>query len=198
MPSAITTDVGFEDVVSLEQARTHLRIGSKDFDEEIKTALKSDDLELAERLAHTLKGLAGTLAASELTEASTELEAALKRGESGKLGPLLDRVEEHLAVVLRSARGLQSEPDAGDAERESHEEATDPGLTAPLLSELGDLLRENNLAAEDCLTRVKRQLRGSGVGPALKRLDEQVGRFDFNSALETLGEIAGSLKIPLE
>jgi signal transduction histidine kinase/CheY-like chemotaxis protein/HPt (histidine-containing phosphotransfer) domain-containing protein len=177
--------------VLLEFAKDHARVCS-----EIKSALGTGDQNLAERLAHTLKGLAGTLAASELTAAATDLDAALKRGERDNLGPLLDRVEEHLGVVLRSARLLEDEREVG--EPRSGGDEIDPSRAAPLLSELAGLLRENNLAAEDCLTRVKDQLRGAGVDEAVTRLEEQVSKFDFSGALDTLAEVARSLEIALE
>ncbi|MEI7848985.1 MAG: Hpt domain-containing protein, partial [Chloroflexota bacterium] len=68
----------------------------------IRAALKSDDIELARRLAHTLKGVAGTVGAEELCADVKDLEKALAEGNEPLYEMLLKLVEQRLAVVMAS------------------------------------------------------------------------------------------------
>lgn len=62
----------------------------------LEAALAAGDLPLAQRVAHTLKGVAGTLGASGLQQAAATLETALRRGASAA-------VAAAGAAALRSA-----------------------------------------------------------------------------------------------
>ena len=52
-----------------------------DFDSVIRSSVKSSEMESAVRAAHTLKGVAGNIGASELQEAAAELERSLRGGD---------------------------------------------------------------------------------------------------------------------
>jgi HPt (histidine-containing phosphotransfer) domain-containing protein len=55
---------------------------------QISTAVESGDLKLAERIAHTVKGVAGNLGITEVQSAAQKLEKALRDGE-GTVSSLL-------------------------------------------------------------------------------------------------------------
>ena len=74
---------------------------------DIRTALSDGRTADAERFAHTLKGVAGSIGARQLQREAGELEAALRRGDRLALvAPLLDRtahvLERLLAAIARS------------------------------------------------------------------------------------------------
>ena len=75
----------------------------------IRAALQSNDLELARRLAHTLKGLAGTVGADELRTQAKDLEMAIAEGNEPLFEPLLIRVEQKLAVVMASIASISAQ-----------------------------------------------------------------------------------------
>jgi two-component system sensor histidine kinase/response regulator len=68
----------------------------------IREALASEDRSTAERLAHTLRGIAGTLGAKTLQGLAESLEKCIKNGESGEIDPLLARIDEELATFIAS------------------------------------------------------------------------------------------------
>lgn len=68
--------------------------------EEISQALQAGDMELAQRLAHTLKGLAGSMGLPQLMETATALDSAFKTGQDGT--PFLPRLEADLREALRA------------------------------------------------------------------------------------------------
>jgi CheY-like chemotaxis protein len=72
----------------------------------IRSALESNDLELARRLAHTLKGLAGSVGADELRAVAKQLETAIAQGKEPVYGELLAQVEQKLAVIMTSIARL--------------------------------------------------------------------------------------------
>ncbi|MEN8254139.1 MAG: response regulator [Verrucomicrobiota bacterium] len=101
---------------------------------EMRGALNEQDFELAERLAHTLKGVAGTLGAGLLHEAAKSAEAAIKgkdrkaaESELESLGALLDPFIEGIRHAL---------PEEGDAPPPWNPEPLDAERVAPVLREL--------------------------------------------------------------
>ena len=68
----------------------------------IRAALQNNDLELARRLAHTLRGLAGTVGADELRAVAKDLEMAIADGNEAFYEEYLALVEQKLAVVMTS------------------------------------------------------------------------------------------------
>jgi PAS domain S-box-containing protein len=65
----------------------------------IRQALQNNDLSLAQRLAHTLKSVSGTIGAHSLMEAAKQLEHAISGGEQA-LDTLIDKVEQLHTVVI--------------------------------------------------------------------------------------------------
>jgi two-component system, sensor histidine kinase and response regulator len=68
--------------------------------DEVRAALHRHDDEGAVRLAHTLKGAAGTIGAGMLQEAALRLEQSLRSG-TDDCGGLLDVMATELQRVLR-------------------------------------------------------------------------------------------------
>ena len=66
----------------------------------IRAALKNDDFELARRLAHTIKGLAGTIGADELRSAAKQLEQAIAESNTAFYETCMADVDKKLAVVM--------------------------------------------------------------------------------------------------
>ena len=67
---------------------------------DIRAAIQANDIALANRLAHTLKGVAGTLGATDLQEASRRLELVLASRLDAQYTDLLKALEVELKDVL--------------------------------------------------------------------------------------------------
>ncbi|MEO8332683.1 MAG: response regulator, partial [Gallionella sp.] len=76
------------------------RIKERDIAARIRQALAADDRDTAERLAHTLRGIAGTLGAITLQDLAASLESSIKKGESGEIDSLLARADKELATFV--------------------------------------------------------------------------------------------------
>ncbi len=86
---------------------------------EIRQALEAADFEKAHSLVHSLKGVAGNLAANALQAATVALEKLVKHADASKppapkaLNSALDALEQALGEALEAARTLKpSQPEA--------------------------------------------------------------------------------------
>jgi two-component system sensor histidine kinase/response regulator len=71
--------------------------------QKLRDALQNNDLELAQRQAHSLKGVAGTIGAEELRVSAKQLESAIAEGNLQlALNVYLDDVAQNLTIVLAS------------------------------------------------------------------------------------------------
>ncbi|MFZ2161935.1 MAG: response regulator [Sideroxyarcus sp.] len=67
---------------------------------EIRKAMAADDPKTAERLAHTLRGIAGTLGAESLQSQAEQLETCFKNGASSNIESLLTQVGQGVAELI--------------------------------------------------------------------------------------------------
>ncbi len=71
----------------------------------IREALNQNDLTLAKRLTHNMKGIAGNLGATGVETATQALEDALNQGQTQLLNPLLTDFERQINELIRCLRG---------------------------------------------------------------------------------------------
>ncbi|HTH47399.1 MAG TPA: response regulator, partial [Candidatus Limnocylindria bacterium] len=128
----------------------------------IQAAIDGNREEEALRLAHTLKGVSGSLGAMDLYAAAEEVETALKAGGNGKALKCLPGVEERLQTVISGLAKLAEAADkvpaaspSGYVNREALGAATQV---------LADLLRENNAEAGVALESVTALCMGQWPG----------------------------------
>jgi len=76
------------------------RANQQGFASSFREALAAGDRATAERLAHTLKGIAGTLGAETLQDSAGILEKCVKNNESGEIDTWLTNVDTELAVFI--------------------------------------------------------------------------------------------------
>ncbi len=168
--------------------------------ETVRSQLEEGELEAAERTAHSLKGVAGTIGAGELQSRAATLEAAIKKG--GK------RVESHLKKVgqeLTRLVGAISEAMGLDGEAEEVEEDEAPlELSSEVMQKLPELA-EKLEAKQDTGKELSTTLDMGGIEsfasevkdlgekysypPVAKwaeALTEQAGMFDMDGIQETL------------
>jgi PAS domain S-box-containing protein len=74
----------------------------------IKSAFKERNNELAQRLAHSIKGVSGNIGALDLHNAAEDLETAIEEDKTPELDRLLTEFENRLNVALDSIRNLTS------------------------------------------------------------------------------------------
>ncbi len=139
--------------------------------------------EQAERMAHTLKGLAGTIGASQVQLRAGALEAACKNRQAesaaaalsalaSQLAPLLDGLHQHFADRPGMARS------AGGAENDS----VPPRKLPDCLPQLQRLLGEGDSEAIDLWERHAHEFVHALSPLAVQRIGIALQNFDFDAA----------------
>ena len=169
-----------------------------DAPEKIKSAIAEEDWELAERTAHTLKGVAGNIGANEIFKLSVELDAILKKAvknaEAEEAMPLpAAKIEELLQALTKLTssliEALKSSPVLKDAPSSVKEKDADPAKVAELTAELAELLEENDSEAG---VKIEELMKISDE-PELKKVADLISEYDFDGALELLDSISDQL-----
>jgi two-component system sensor histidine kinase/response regulator len=160
---------------------------------EIKDALAARDYEIAERLAHTAKGVAGNIGATELQTIAATLEKLIKEKSDDQaiesqlvvFADALSAVIEHIKVVLLPEEHIQN-PDVLDIEK-----------ARKTLIELATLLINDESDAHDVLEENVDLLRYALGDELFVKLDQAIRSYDFEKAHKLLKMVEPKLNILL-
>ena len=148
----------------------------------IAAALAEDDVPSASRMAHTLRGMAGSLGALALQQQARQAELALQAGEG---------VEEALAELASvQAQTLR----AIEAELLHAAPATSNPVEPGAVAELERLLRAHDADAKEAFAALEPQLQLAHAA-TLPRLAQAVENYDFDAALAALHALLSEGKL---
>ncbi|MBF0368737.1 MAG: response regulator [Magnetococcales bacterium] len=164
------------------------------------------------RIAHTIKGVSGNIAAHELHQAARELEASLQAGISpSEQADKLARFETAFATLLPAIDQLQALHKAShqpaQVSPQTPEQASTQGpaqakvdreVLGPLLQALAADIRSAHLDADQSLTRLEAALGAGLFEREIVTLKEKLDQFDYQGAEEALLVLAETLAIDLE
>ena len=157
-----------------------------------KQAQSSDDSEAAVRFAHTLKGVAGNIAAIDVQTAAQALEQACKEKQSADhIDVLLKDVDKNLSVVLTALEILQMTNSV--PKKEMGSEQIDTAFLHSLFDQLRELIEDDDPESADVLEQIEELPGMSGSRISLNSLVKAIDDFDFEQALIELDQI----KLPL-
>jgi len=152
----------------------------------IRAALGAGNHGLAERLAHTLKGVSGNIGAKAVQDAAGEVERAISK--KTELAAGLARLETELASVLnplRAALGSGSVAAAAPAASASVESAREA------MKRLEAYLADSDGEAADYLVAQAGVLRAALGAERFAGIRQAVEGYDFENALQKLRAAAG-------
>ncbi|QTA88553.1 response regulator [Desulfonema magnum] len=166
----------------------------------IREAVEAGDIKLAERLAHTLKGVSGNMSATEIYDAVYEVEKGIKRGNSKNLTSLLNNLDIALIQVVESVEGFnkrarEAYSDNEECRPSDKKAQADISEIKPPLIELSQLLEKNSPKAAECLLSFKENLSCYGFHKEISCLEKDINKFNFRQARKTLRQITESLKV---
>jgi HPt (histidine-containing phosphotransfer) domain-containing protein len=147
-----------------------------------------------ERIAHTVKGIAGNLSAHDIRESASQLENALT-DKSGDYYTLLSKFDNALNPVMEAISALAHTEDKEPLIKDKH---IDPVVVRPILIDIAYLLRKSDPDAEKCMEVLRENIGGSMFHEEMAALEKHVGNFDFDLALISVAKIAKDLNISLE
>ena len=158
----------------------------------IRGALAADDRETAHRLAHTVKGVAGNVGASDLFEAAVAVDSAFKDEDRAAVESGLPRLEEELRRVLTSI-GTIAGSDAGPSSHTPCDIVIDAAELTPHFERLAELLSNDDAAALQELEQLLPKIKGTDAEEGGRRLSGCIAAYDFETALEELKKLRGRL-----
>ena len=165
--------------------------GQRDLPAHMASALAEGDWVSAERLVHTLKGVAAQIGAYELSELAAQFEKAIRRrAASVTLAPMLAELVRRLTALIDAM--VDKIP---VAPAESAPVAVDPQALQAVCARLAAQLADDDFASSQTLEASEGLLR-AGLGHRFPVIADAVRSFDFASALASLQEATSSLDIP--
>ncbi len=154
--------------------------GQKNFAAQLKQALETGDKILAERLAHTLKGVAGNIGAESIQQAAAELETAIKADQPrSEIDVLLTEVEQPLESLIQQIEA-KLPPEA-----ETTKVSIDFEKLESICTKLATLLSEDDAEAADLL-QDNSDLLKSAFPNHYNAIAAGINSFDFEAAYTAL------------
>jgi PAS domain S-box-containing protein len=158
------------------------------FIDNFKQAQNSDDVQAATRFAHTLKGVAGNIAAIDVQNAAQALELACKENQSAAhIERLLKDVDKNLSIVLTALEILQSTNSV--PQKEIDDEQLDMTVLHSLFGQLRELIEDDDPESADVLEQIEELPGISSNRISLKPLVKAIDDFDFELALKELDQM---------
>jgi HPt (histidine-containing phosphotransfer) domain-containing protein len=148
----------------------------------IEEALAADDQELAVRLAHTLKGVSGSIGATDLAKSATKLETTIKEQSDGDMADLLAETGAELQRIIDLIENI----DAGKSPSKSGEPKELPENLEQDLRRLLEQLEDYDSAAEDAIFEILEAVNGTPVYEMLLGIKKHIGKYDLETAASEL------------
>jgi two-component system sensor histidine kinase/response regulator len=152
----------------------------------IAAALAGNDRALAERLAHTVKGVAGNIGATAVQNAAAHLEKAIKGSAAEAEIEVWRAALEHCLAQL--VPGLKTALDGADSEPA---EAGDPEQVKVAVEQMSHYLAKSDGAAIDYFESVAQHLRLLFSKQEFEHFASLLENYEFSEAYEELTVASG-------
>ena len=161
---------------------------------QIKSALEAEEVEPAQRLAHSIKGVSGNLGAQDVQRAAADLETAIRDNETDRLNDILNDFQNQLAVAMDSMQKLlviggSEEKDTATAPRKDPDE-----LKKMLLTLQPYVSGREAKPAKQLIKEVAGTPWHDEYTQPLNQLKKLISGYKFKEAEEILAQLIESLK----
>lgn len=167
----------------------------------IRAALSEDRRGDADRLVHTLKGVAGNIGANELYEQAETLERTLRGSDHSRLPEQLQGAESELQRVIDGIAPLAQEEATLRAEQNAVQAEAAGDVDRPALEgalrKILQLLKKNDPDAETVVEEIRTVLNGAHAAE-LDRIQQALDNFDFKQAAKAVTSLAEVAQVLLE
>jgi len=155
---------------------------------QIAEALTRGDVAVAERLAHTVKGVAGSLGAKAMQQAAATLEKAIAtQVPSAELTPLRQQFGRILADLTERVRAALP-PVASTSPSPASAAPPEPAQARQILTQMIGLLNNFDPAAAECLEANRAFFQSCLGQEAFARFEQEIGGFAFAEACARIQE----------
>jgi|GEM_PF-1087511 len=160
--------------------------------QEIVEALEKNDQELARRLAHTIKGTAGNIGATELYDAAAAVEDAVAHGNRETLPGAMEILNAHLSKVVAAISPLPAEEEKKEERYiTSGDEAK---LKAFLLQLQTHVQKQKPKLCKEIMQEISAYSWPAEYSEDITRLSRLLGGYKFKDALEIVDRLLEKLK----
>ncbi|MCG2584581.1 response regulator [Massilia sp. TS11] len=159
---------------------------NRDAVEKLAMLIRAGERDAAERLAHTLKGLAASIAATRVRAAAASVEQLLRAAPDGAridATAELDALAQALAALIAEVERFEGLAETAPAQAAASVGVDDP---AQALGELKTMLAEFNGDASDYFLAVKGGLAGLMDTATLKAVADHIAAYEYQEALGLL------------
>ncbi len=168
---------------------------------EILAELERGNLRVVQRLAHTIKGVAGTVGAKGLSEISFQLESAFKSDSYDHMPNLLDSFGKEIARVMTALDVFLASADAGQGEsmvasdrtENTTIQARERSRFKELFQELSGLIDTRDSDVIKLVAKIRDLLGPTNISTTFLKLESQIDSFKFEQAQKTLGQMSREL-----
>ena len=185
--TTIDTSVGLavtqNDVSFYRRLLIKFRDGQRDFESTFRAAIESGDATAAERAAHSLKGIAGSIGARAVQSAAAVLEANLRSDDS---------TESELAAVSTALEAVIEELNDLDIQESAPLQMVDMDSTKESIRRLRSLLADDDTGAWDAASALKSMV-NTELQPLVMEISDAVDRYDFDQALSHLADLENAI-----
>ena len=173
-----------------------LQFASKQADAptQIAAAIASGDQKLAERIAHTIKGVAGNIGLGQVFVAAEKLEKTIRHGDAVDAALL----EEFAKVLSRQVQSIRQAIQVPIPEQSASSESRadfNAQAASSAIARLRVLLESSDGNATEAFSAVQKSLVGIVASSQLDALYTTISEFDFEKALKKLEEIVESMAV---
>ncbi|NTV69148.1 MAG: PAS domain S-box protein [Azonexaceae bacterium] len=166
------------------------------FGPQFRAAQAAEDWLTAMRLAHSLKGVAHTIGATDLGESAEALETVVATHDSGKCDAHLPQLLDLLNVVTNGLSEVDDLIDAGSPLSEAS--AVDTEKTKALLGKLAEMLKLRDTAADDLVDETSPYFVTSSHRVAWEAVRQAIDRYDYPLAETRLASLRQLLSPPAQ
>jgi PAS domain S-box-containing protein len=156
---------------------------------QISIALEREDRELAERIAHTVKGVAGNIGLEQVFAAAEKLEKGIRVTDSG-VPALLEEFTQSLSGQIQAIKRALLDVTPVRSAARGRTEDFDAAAASAAIARLRALLESSDGDAAEAFLAVENILEGVLSRSRLDAIGALISEFDFEQALLNLNEIS--------
>lgn len=154
-----------------------------DAPDQLRKLIETGCLPDCERLAHSIKGVAGTLGAQDLYSASAAMERAFRERSTADASQMIANFEQALAPALAAASKFASVQQSLPVVEPAVSEQFDHSAALDSLALLRPLVVANSMRARRLYSEVRDSLIGGGLDHIVAEISARIEDLNFKDAL---------------
>ncbi|MCP4143432.1 MAG: response regulator [Chloroflexi bacterium] len=169
----------------------------RDITEQIQAELDHGAIEAARLLAHTFKGLSGSMGAKELEKISFKLESSLKEEDIDNIPEIMASFSNEVERVMPGLDSLfrkEDSPEPEGGQNAGVPEKPDMKHLKTVFTKLAGFIDSGDWQAIELIREIKHLSGPIEMTNEFRKLQSQINDYEFDDARKTLAKIEDSMK----